>query len=280
MRALGFCMSVEFARWRARKFMAAGLRTAALDSSSARDERADQIRRLRAGELQILFAVDLFKEMLDISAIDTVLLLRPTESAVVFLQQLGRGLRLSPETGKSCLTVLDFIGQQHRRFRFDQRFRALLGGSRRQLESQLDQGFPFLPPGCRLVLDRVSQQAVLASLRASLPTRRPALLGELRALASEGVISPPQAWPPGSRRWGWSRPSSMAYAAPASPPCGATSAGSQVLPIRRRSGSRAPSPPACSTPTIPITCAGLLQSSSPPAPPIPPALASASGANG
>jgi hypothetical protein len=109
---------------------------------------------------------------------------------VVFLQQLGRGLRLSPETGKSCLTVLDFIGQQHRRFRFDQRFRALLGGSRRQLESQLDQGFPFLPPGCRLVLDRVSQQAVLASLRASLPTRRPALLGELRALASEGLIGP------------------------------------------------------------------------------------------
>jgi hypothetical protein len=125
-----------------------------------------------------------------------VLLLRPTESAVVFLQQLGRGLRLSPETGKSCLTVLDFIGAQHRRFRFDQRFRALLGGglsamsSRRQLESQLDQGFPFLPPGCRLVLDRVSQQAVLASLRASLPTRRTALLGELRALASEGVIGP------------------------------------------------------------------------------------------
>jgi hypothetical protein len=64
------------------------------------------------------------------------------------------------------------------------RFRALLGGSRRELESQLDQSFPFLPPGCRLALDRVSQQAVLASLRASLPTRRPALLGELRALAS------------------------------------------------------------------------------------------------
>ncbi len=108
----------------------------------------------------------------------------------MFLQQLGRGVRLSPDTGKSCLTVLDFIGQQHRRFRFDQRFLALLGGSRRELESQLDQGFLFLPPGCRLVLDRVSQQAVLASLRASLPTRRPALLGELHALASEVLIGP------------------------------------------------------------------------------------------
>ncbi len=52
----------------------------------------------------------------------------------MFLQQLGRGLRLSPDTGKSCLTVLDFIGQQHRRFRFDLRYRALLSCSRRQLE--------------------------------------------------------------------------------------------------------------------------------------------------
>jgi hypothetical protein len=174
----------------ASRFNAAGLASEALSADSPREQRQDALRRLAAGELRILFAVDLFNEGLDIPAIDTVLLLRPTESAVVFLQQLGRGLRLSPETGKSCLTVLDFIGQQHRRFRFDQRFRALLGGSRRQLESQLDQGFPFLPPGCRLVLDRVSQQAVLASLRASLPTRRPALLAELRALASEGLIGP------------------------------------------------------------------------------------------
>ena len=190
MRALGFCVSVEHARFMASRFNAAGLAAEALSADSPREQRQDALRRLAAGELRILFAVDLFNEGLDIPSIDTVLLLRPTESAVVFLQQLGRGLRLSPETGKSCLTVLDFIGQQHRRFRFDQRFRALLGGSRRELESQLDQGFPFLPPGCRLVLDRVSQQAVLASLRASLPTRRAALLGELRSLASEGVIGP------------------------------------------------------------------------------------------
>ena len=104
MRALGFCVSVEHARWMARKFVAAGLRAAALDASSPRDERAEQIRRLRAGELQILFAVDLFNEGLDIPEIDTVLFLRPTESHLVFLQQLGRGLRLCP--GKSCLTVL------------------------------------------------------------------------------------------------------------------------------------------------------------------------------
>ncbi len=82
------------------------------------------------------------------------------------------------------------IGQQHRRFRFDLRFRALLGGSRRQLERQVDHGFPFLPPGCRLVLDRVSRDAVLQSLRDSLPSRLPALLQELRSLASEGLLTP------------------------------------------------------------------------------------------
>jgi superfamily II DNA or RNA helicase len=104
MRALGFCVSVEHAHWMARKFVAAGLRAAALDASSPREQRAEQIRRLRSGELQILFAVDLFNEGLDIPEIDTVLFLRPTESAIVFLQQLGRGLRLC--RGKSCLTVL------------------------------------------------------------------------------------------------------------------------------------------------------------------------------
>jgi hypothetical protein len=190
MRALGFCVSVEHARFMAERFCARGLRAEALDASSPADVRQAALRRLQAGELQILFAVDLFNEGLDIPAIDTVLLLRPTESAVVFLQQLGRGLRLSPDTGKSCLTVLDFIGQQHRRFRFDLRYRALLGCSRRQLEDQLAQGFPFLPPGCRLVLDRVSSERVVSSLRQCLPSRRPQLLQELRALAAEGVIGP------------------------------------------------------------------------------------------
>ncbi|MDI9406484.1 MAG: DUF3427 domain-containing protein [Chitinophagaceae bacterium] len=190
MRALGFCVGVEHARFMAERFRAAGFAAEALDASTPAEERRDALRRLQAGELQILFAVDLFNEGLDIPAIDTVLLLRPTESAVVFLQQLGRGLRLSPDTGKSCLTVLDFIGQQHRRFRFDLRYRALLGCSRRQLEDQLAQGFPFLPPGCRLVLDRVSSERVLANLRQCLPSRRPLLLLELRALAAEGVIGP------------------------------------------------------------------------------------------
>jgi len=190
MRAQGFCVSVEHARFMAERFRIAGFAAEALDASTPADVRQAALRRLQAGELQILFAVNLFNEGLDIPSIDTVLLLRPTESAVVFMQQLGRGLRLSPETGKSCLTVLDFIGQQHRRFRFDLRYRALLGCSRRQLQEQLAQGFPFLPPGCRLVLDRVASERVPANLRQCLPSRRPQLLAELSALAAEGTIGP------------------------------------------------------------------------------------------
>ncbi len=190
MRALGFCVSVEHAHFMAERFRARGFHAEALDATSPADLRQAALRRLHTGELQVLFAVDLFNEGLDIPSIDTVLLLRPTESAVVFLQQLGRGLRLSPDTGKSCLTVLDFIGQQHRRFRFDLRYRALLGGSRRQLQEQLQQGFPFLPPGCRLVLDRVASERVLTGLRQCLPTRRPQLLEELRSLAAVGEIGP------------------------------------------------------------------------------------------
>jgi hypothetical protein len=109
-----------------------------------------------------------------------VLFLRPTESAIVFLQQLGRGLRLHPS--KSCLTVLDFIGQAHRSFRFDLRFRALFSGTRDQLEQQIKEGFPVLPAGCSLQLDRVSSERVLSNLRESLPSRRPQLLAEARRL--------------------------------------------------------------------------------------------------
>jgi hypothetical protein len=74
------------------------------------------------------------------------------------------------------------FGQARRSFRFDLRYRALLGGTRDQLEQQINDGFPFLPAGCSLQLDRVASERVLANLRESLPTRRPQLLAEARRL--------------------------------------------------------------------------------------------------
>src|SRR5690606_34455989 len=111
----------------------------------------------------------LFNEGLDVPDVDTILMLRPTQSATVFLQQLGRGLRRAPD--KAVLTVLDFIGQHRREFRFDLLYRAITGVSRRRLLEQVEEGFPYLPSGCALVLDRVAQKIVLDNIRAQVELR-------------------------------------------------------------------------------------------------------------
>ncbi len=125
----------------------------------------------------MLFTVDLFNEGVDLPMVDTVLMLRPTESATIFLQQLGRGLRL--DEGKAVLTVLDFIGGQHAKFRFDLRYRRLLGQTRRELERDIEQDFPYLPSGCRLELDPVARAIVLDNVRNALPTTWKARVQEL-----------------------------------------------------------------------------------------------------
>lgn len=178
MRALGFCVSVDHARFMARVFTDAGVPAAAVSGQTDAAERADLLGRLRAGELNALFAADLLNEGIDIPVVDTVLFLRPTESPTVFLQQLGRGLRLAPE--KDVLTVLDFVGQHRREFRLDLRYRALTGSTRTGLEHQVEKGFPFLPSGCEIVLDEVTQANVLASVREHLTLRWQLLVRELR----------------------------------------------------------------------------------------------------
>jgi hypothetical protein len=132
--------------------------------------------------------VDLFNEGVDVPVVDTLLLLRPTDSPVLFIQQLGRGLR--KVHGKSLCTVLDFVGRHRSEFRFDRRFRALLGGSRKDLTQQIEGGFPFLPAGCHMQLDRVATEIVLHNIRESVPSRWTAKVDELRAtIARHGRVS-------------------------------------------------------------------------------------------
>lgn len=179
MRALGFCASVNHAEYMADRFRTAGIPALAVSGGTSRDERARALQMLRDRAVNILFAVDLFNEGLDVPDVDTLLLLRPTQSATVFLQQLGRGLRRTPD--KPVLTVLDFIGQQRREFRFDLKYRALTGTTRSGLERQLDQGFPFLPTGCELVLDSVARDVVLDNVRQQLKFNRRELVQEVRS---------------------------------------------------------------------------------------------------
>jgi len=181
MRAFGFCVSVAHARYMARRFDAAGIPSVSVSADTSGADRAAALRRLAAGEVNCVFTVDLFNEGIDVPEVDTALFLRPTESATVFLQQLGRGLRRTE--GKACLTVLDFIGQQHRRFRFDRRFRTLLApGIRATVARQVEQGFPLLPSGCHMQLDRVAQRIVLDNIRDAVRGRWAELVQDLRDL--------------------------------------------------------------------------------------------------
>lgn len=110
-RALGFCCSRQHAEEMAREFCARGIKAAAVYSNADGDfseERDAAIQKLKNQEIKVIFSVDMFNEGVDIASLDMVMFLRPTESQVVFLQQLGRGLRTS--RGKSYLNVLDFIG--------------------------------------------------------------------------------------------------------------------------------------------------------------------------
>ncbi len=179
MRALGFCVSVAHARYMAEVFSRAGIPSLAVSGATPPAERAEALRRLHDRELNCLFAADLFNEGLDLPQIDTVLFLRPTQSATVFLQQLGRGLRRAP--GKAVLTALDFIGQHRREFRFDVRYRALTGSTRRGLVDDIERGFPFLPSGSQLVLDRVARQTVLDNVRQQLRFSRRDLVADVRS---------------------------------------------------------------------------------------------------
>jgi superfamily II DNA or RNA helicase/HKD family nuclease len=179
MRALGFCVSVNHAEFMAARFTAAGIAAQAVSGQTSVDERAAALRALRDGSVQVLFAVDLFNEGLDVPDVDTLLLLRPTQSATVFLQQLGRGLRRTPN--KPVLTVLDFIGQQRREFRFDLKYRALTGATRTGLQRQLEHGFAYLPSGCEIVLDPVAREVVLENVKRQLTLRKAELLREVRS---------------------------------------------------------------------------------------------------
>ncbi|MCM0673245.1 DUF3427 domain-containing protein [Micromonospora phytophila] len=180
MRALGFCVSIGHAEFMADWFTKHGVPSAAVTSRADRAARDGLLRDFKAGKLRVLFTVDLFNEGIDLPMVDTILMLRPTESATIFLQQLGRGLRLDDD--KPCLTVLDFIGGQNANFRFDLRWRALTGVSRRAVEAAVRDDFPSLPSGCHVGLDRVAKEVVLANLRSALPTSKNGLVGELRQL--------------------------------------------------------------------------------------------------
>jgi hypothetical protein len=181
VRALGFCVGIGHANLMADHFTKHGVPALALHGQSPPELREQGPLRLERGELQVIFTADLYNEGIDLPFVDTLLLLRPTESATLFLQQLGRGLRL--HAGKACCLVLDFIGQHRQEFRFDAVLGALTGLPRGRLVAAVEHGFPFLPSGCSMALDDVARATVLRSLRTAVEARWTVLVAEAQAIA-------------------------------------------------------------------------------------------------
>lgn len=166
MKALGFCVDINHSEFMAAEFSRFGIPARAVTSRTSAEDRKAAIAALKAGTIKCIFSVDVFNEGVDIPAVNTVLMLRPTESSTIFLQQLGRGLR--KHSSKSVLTVLDFVGMQNKAYRFETKFRALTGAGRAALRNQVEKDFPFLPSGCQIVLDRVTQKRVLENIKQNL----------------------------------------------------------------------------------------------------------------
>lgn len=159
---IGFCVSKAHAEYMAMRFSENHIPSVSLTSDSSDDIRKSVQKQLVSGEIKFIFTVDLYNEGVDIPEINTVLFLRPTESLTVFLQQLGRGLRLSE--GKECLTVLDFIGQANKNYNFEQKFSALLVNTNKRVKSEIENDFISLPKGCYLQLEKKAKEYILENI--------------------------------------------------------------------------------------------------------------------
>ena len=165
VKGLGFCVSKEHAIYMSKVFNEAGIASKYLISDSNKETRATIQKDLVSGKVKFIFVVDLYNEGVDIPEVNTVLFLRPTESLTVFLQQLGRGLRLSED--KDCLTVLDFIAQANKRYRFEDRFQALLANTETSIPKEIKNGFTSAPKGCYIQLERVAKDHIMDNIKSS-----------------------------------------------------------------------------------------------------------------
>lgn len=163
VKGLGFCVSVKHANFMAEEFNNAGIPSIALTGDTDKEIRKNASKKLENGDIKCIFTVDLFNEGVDIPKVNTILFLRPTESLTIFLQQLGRGLRIAD--GKECLTVLDFIGQSNKNYKFADKFRALIGKTKKSVESYVKDGFVSLPKGCYIKLEKQAKEYVLRNIK-------------------------------------------------------------------------------------------------------------------
>jgi superfamily II DNA or RNA helicase len=163
-KCLGFCASIEHAEYMANEFNKRGYKSVSLHGGNSIEKRDSYVKRLEDNEdsLEFIFTVDIFNEGVDIPSINSVLMLRPTNSPIVFIQQLGRGLR--KHANKSFLTVLDFIGNHSKVFLIA----IALNGSRyydkESLKVAIATGFANIPGATHIQMDEIAQERILEQI--------------------------------------------------------------------------------------------------------------------
>ena len=187
MKALGFCVSIEHAKFMADFFNKSGIPAEELSSKSSDEIRERAKTRLQSGEIKIIFVVDLYNEGVDIPEVNTVLFLRPTQSLTIFLQQLGRGLRTC--RGKDCLTVLDFIGQANKKYNFEEKYAALLERSRKNVRDEIKDGFMDLPNGCYIKLEEKAKESILDNIKKNFDSK-PGLISRIETFQADSGQEP------------------------------------------------------------------------------------------
>ena len=169
-RALCFCARLDHARDVAQGLIQAGYRAAMLSGGDSLERREEIVSQFRARKINYLCVVDIYNEGVDIPEIDTVLFLRPTKSLTIFLQQLGRGLRLAAD--KECLTVLDFVAQAHVNYSYESRLRALIPKSKNVttniIRGAVAESFTMLPRGCTIKMDKLARKYIIDNIKSAI----------------------------------------------------------------------------------------------------------------
>lgn len=163
-KALGFCATVEHAEFMAKEFNSRGYPSLCLTGENSIPERLSAIQRLESEEdcLQVIFTVDIFNEGIDIPTVNTILMLRPTDSSIIFTQQLGRGLRRLPD--KEFVTVLDFIGNHRKSFLMAIALMGTKQFDKDSLKVAVKNSFADIPGSSHIHMDEIARESILAQL--------------------------------------------------------------------------------------------------------------------
>lgn len=165
-KVLGFCQTIKHAKYMAEEFNKRGIASVALSSEDNKsiDERIAFTKRLEDDDdvLKVIFTVDLFNEGIDIPSVNTILMLRPTDSSIIFIQQLGRGLRKLAD--KEFVTVLDFIGNYNKSFLMAIALNGKQNFDRDSLKLEVQTDFADLPNGTYIHMDKITKEQILRQL--------------------------------------------------------------------------------------------------------------------